>query len=241
MKLYFSGITGATERKAIEDAGVKYIVADPFDMVNLLDFDGEKILDSGAYRAFKADKPLDLNFLLRIDDENPFHRVVSPDVIGDPEQTYKNWLKYGPLFSNVVLPVWPWGGPREHLDAYLESHEIVGIGGLVPLMREKDGNMLDELTELCEAHPGRFHIFGINWLAAIQRLLSVAHSGDTSKFIDGARYAHIIFVNTYTGYLSQAPAKVVAGWKPEVKDFSRAQRMTECARVLNEFCNVPVA
>lgn len=76
-------------------------------------------------------------------------------------------------------------------------------------MREKDERMLEQLVEICSVHPQRFHIFDINWLRAIERLHTLVVSADTSKFLDGARYSHLIFVNTRTGRLSQAPVKAL--------------------------------
>jgi len=53
-KLYFSGVASRREFKLLQQAGVKRIMVDPFDLKNIpADWDGEVLLDSGAYRAFK--------------------------------------------------------------------------------------------------------------------------------------------------------------------------------------------
>lgn len=236
MKLYFSGIASVQERQVLEAAGVSQVLVDPEDFWVVEDWAGQRILDSGAYRALKTTGlPPDVMLLHQLDRAYRFDYVVGPDVIGDPHATKVNWIRFWPSANNTVIPTWHWGEPGGFLQDYLLYAPVVGIGGLVPLMRAKDEKMLAELVPLCRAHPGRFHIFGLNWLKAIQQLKPYAFSADTSKFIDGARYGHIIFVHTKTGNLQQIPARA-AGWDERYAAMNRFERMVECARVLKEFC-----
>jgi hypothetical protein len=76
-------------------------------------------------------------------------------------------------------------------------------------MRDKDARVLDELTELCQQYGKGLHLLGLNWLKAFQRLAPLIRSADTSKWLDGARYGHALFVNSRTGQLSQAPARAI--------------------------------
>lgn len=95
--------------------------------------------------------------------------------------------------------------------------------------------MLDELTAICETFPDRLHIFGMNWLRAIELLKDKVYSADSSKWLDGARYSHVIFTNSRTGHLSQAPAKALS------LTLDRSERCILNARNLEEFVNLPPA
>lgn len=110
---------------------------------------------------------------------------------------------------------------------------IVGIGGCVPWMREKDKSALDELVEICETHGEFLHILGLNWLEAIERLAPLAKSCDTSKWIDGARYGEVIL--NENGHLLNYH-KSAAG----LSNASREELMSMCARTLNDYCNLGV-
>lgn len=230
MRLYFSGLSGLQEVEMLREAGIDCVLVDQVDIPRAEGF-RRVALDSGAYRVWKKGGMLDVNAYLklveRLADRIDF--AIAPDVIGDPEATKRNWLRV--QHCRKVVPVWQWGAPREHLEEYLSERELVCIGGLVPLMRAKDERMLAELEVLCREFPGRFHILGINWLKAIERLRGLAASGDTSKWLDGGRYGHVIFVHSRTGHLQQAPAKVMG-----LAHLDRRERNVFCARTLVQFC-----
>ncbi len=65
----------------------------------------------------------------------------------------------------------------------------------------------------------------------IRKLRDVIASANTSKWLDGGRYGHIIFRNTRTGRLSQAPARVI----PAFCSLDRRGRCSVCAKNLREF------
>jgi hypothetical protein len=126
----------------------------------------------------------------------------------------------------MFVPTWHWGDDRELLEQYLTESWLVGIGGLVPLMRQKDETMLAELTALCERQLGRFHIFGCNWVKAIEQLTGLAASLDSSKWLDGGRYGSIIFKHTRNGHLQAAPARYI----PQYQHLDRRGRCVASAR-----------
>lgn len=151
-----------------------------------------------------------------------------------------------------LLPVYPWGDAEHRrcteqvLGHYLDVAPYVGIGGLVPYMRGKavDGRWATdaaakaardqavvELGLLLTRHPGRFHLFGLNYLRGLEQLLPLARSADTSKWLDGGRYGHVIFTNTRTGHLSAAPARAI----PEYAGLDRRGRCVESARGMLAF------
>ncbi len=240
MKLYFSGVNDDKNRAMLQEAGVSHLLVDPVDMWRVMDWKGGLALDSGAYRCWKEKKHLELMtyagdvIALYTTRQRQVDFFVAPDVFGDPDATFKNWQAFCPLVEPLVpVPVWNLKDTREHLYAYLDASPIVGIGALVPSMRAKSKVMLKTLHNLCEEFPYRFHLFGANWLKAIEEVQDLAYSVDTSKWLDGARYARVIFKHTRNGHLSQAPAKVI-------KEYAMLKRVERCvlnARNMEFFCH----
>lgn len=242
MKYYLSGIAGSAELRLVDKAQTDLpVLVDPFDLKHVINWPGSVALDSGAYRHFKKGTTIDINQYVETAQSRDFDFVVSPDVIGDPQQSYDNWLVVKD--SDVPLvPVWEWGADISFLHRYLNNAPIVGIGGLVPIMRMKNqgperkikNQMLNSLIQLCKKHTKRFHIFGLNWLWAIESLQGHIISGDSSKWLDAARYGHIIFQNSKTGHLSQAPARFI----PEAEDLNRGQRCIASIQAIAHFTQV---
>jgi hypothetical protein len=226
-KLYFSGVAGKSEADMLIAAGVTRVLADIHDIENTSAFPA-RALDSGAYRAWKRGVEVDIDHYKSIAQKGDYDFFVAPDVIGDPDKTYENWERYR---CEGMLPVWHWGSDPEILKAYLRQSKVVSIGALVPLMRDKDEKMLRGLIKLCESHPGRFHVLGSNWLKSINKVRHLV-SMDTSKFLDGGRYGHLIFVHTRNKILQQCPAKILGRG-----ELSRFERCMESAKAMNDYCN----
>ena len=242
MQMYLSGIESTTELHMVEEAAATRILIDRHQYERLLSkMEGIEIaLDSGAYRHFKAGTtgdPFEYRAWVQANRER-FSYVTALDVVADPDATLSNWLTC--FAGNGFMPVWQWGAPAAHLGIYLDGSERVGIGGMVRLLRgghrEKDKTLkkeldqkraeaIEQLQELCSAYPGRFHIFGICSLDAINQLQGLAASGDTSKWLDGARYGYAIFKHTKTLKLSQAPAGLIPDWG----ELDRRGRCVRCA------------
>jgi hypothetical protein len=90
------------------------------------------LLDSGAFTAWKAGKPIALDDYCRFIESLPVKpwRYFTLDVIGDPHasmQNYETMLKRG--FSPV--PIFTRGEDPSVLDDYYKTSDVVGIGGLV--------------------------------------------------------------------------------------------------------------
>lgn len=152
MNLYFSGIAGEAEYHILESAGVKRLLVDQFDLKHVPPEHAQVALDSGVYRAFKRHLKLELaDYLAVARNKGPFDFAVALDVIGDAQATRENWRRLLSLRSvddPPFIPVFQWGGHPDDLKRYLDEDRIVGIGGLVNLMRKKDQHMLDQLGEL---------------------------------------------------------------------------------------------
>ncbi|WP_296416874.1 MULTISPECIES: hypothetical protein [unclassified Vulcanococcus] len=90
------------------------------------------LLDSGAFTAWKAGKPIELDDYCRFLEGLPVKpwRYFLLDVIGDPQGTlrnYKTMLKRG--FTPV--PIFTRGEDPSVLNDYYKTSDVVGIGGLV--------------------------------------------------------------------------------------------------------------
>lgn len=96
------------------------------------------VLDSGAFTAWKAGKPIELDDYCRFLEGLPVKpwRYFLLDVIGDPHGTMRNYetmLKRG--FTPV--PIFTRGEDPSVLEDYYKTSDVVGIGGLVGTRRNK--------------------------------------------------------------------------------------------------------
>lgn len=114
------------------------LIAYPYlkpDLIQLLASCGPALrftLDSGAFTAWKAGKPIQLDDYCRFLEQLPIKpwRYFTLDVIGDPEGTLKNYetmLKRG--FKPV--PIFTRGEDTSVLDEFYKTSDLVGVGGLV--------------------------------------------------------------------------------------------------------------
>lgn len=105
------------------------------EMIDTLASCGKKLrllLDSGAFTAWKAGKPIALDDYCRFLDSlkiKPW-RYFMLDVIGDPHATMRNYetmLKRG----YDPIPIFTRGEDPSVLEDYYKTSDVVGIGGLV--------------------------------------------------------------------------------------------------------------
>lgn len=240
MLFYHSGINQVKIADLLKRAGSQSVLVDAVDLKNVEGWQGNIALDSGAYREFK-DKKWErprIKEYMRLAHSREFDFVVQLDAFLSEEETKHNWIKMRGMHPRLV-PVWQFGiGSIDWLHQCLDEAPVVGIGCLVPPMREKNQAMLDELLGLCTRYPGRFHLFGANWLKAVEQLGTLVRSMDTSKAIDAWRYGHLIFRNTKTGHLQQAPAKVLGTVTVNGKrasELDRDERYIACAQTFDAY------
>lgn len=212
MKFFFSGIDSVKTYALLEKAGVRFVLVDQFDVGNVPRCRAGTMLDSGAYRAWKNGWTLSLGFYAEITREfSPFDQITTLDVFGNNQATYENWMRLRCDHNLVAMPVWFFSDNAEDeklLHKYMLWSNTVGIGGLVPKMRAKDQEMLQNLDYLCSLYPKRFHIFGLNWLHAIKVLKHKIFSADSSKWLDGARYRHLIYFDSSLNELVQTKSSL---------------------------------
>lgn len=225
---YFSGIASKVEADCLRAAGVRHVLVDPTDLPNATGF-AHIALDSGAYRSWKTGTPVDIEAYKALARCGQFAWHVAPDVIGDPQATRQRWLEHR---QPRMVPVWQYGAPKELLLDYLDEAPLVAIGGLVPLMREKNDAMFKDIAALCERYPRRLHLLGANWVRVLNELHRVAASMDTSKWLDAARYGVCFFIHDRTRKLHVAPAAAIG-----LGHLSREERLVTSARVMDSYLN----
>lgn len=90
------------------------------------------VLDSGAFTAWKAGKPIQLDDYCRFLEQLPIKpwRYFTLDVIGDPEGTQRN---YETMLARGFkpVPIFTRGEDPAALDEFYKTSDVVGIGGLV--------------------------------------------------------------------------------------------------------------
>ena len=127
------------------------------------------------------------------------------------------------VLADRLLPVWPWGSDEDILAEYLDHAPVVGIGGLVPLLRRRKAHeepppvdrerTLADLVDLAARHPGRFHAFGLCWAKALDALWGLLASADTSHWLS-RRNGYVLNVHTQWGYLQETPFRAL-GHEPD--------------------------
>lgn len=204
MDLYFSGISDRRTLEMAEQAGVSHILLNVCDL-NLLQAPRPNVIvDSPAYRKFKGknvpDIPGFVELLARAKATgHRFNFVMTYDVFNDPKESLRNWNLLFRQYGLQTTPVWHLHGDRSILKDYMMASDTVALGGLVPAMRARDIDVLHQVMDVCRSYPKRFHILGLLWLGALAWLMPYIRSADTSKWLDGRRYRHLIRRDDETG------------------------------------------
>jgi len=127
-----------------QDIRLNLLVAYPYmtnQAIDIINRNQDKIrfvLDSGAFTAWKAGKPIEIDQYCRFLDSLPFKpwRYFTLDVIGNPDGSMKNYelmLKRG----YKPVPIFTRGEDPSALDEYYKTSDLVGIGGLVGTQKNK--------------------------------------------------------------------------------------------------------
>ena len=142
------------------------------------------LLDSGAFTAWKAGKPIALDDYCKFIESLPFKpwRYFTLDVIGDPEATMRN---YETMLARGLkpVPIFTRGEDPKLLDTYYETSDVVGIGGLVGT----GGNKGFVKGIMRKVGTRRVHLLGFTnqpFLKAYRPYMA-----DSSSWEMGARYA----------------------------------------------------
>lgn len=126
------------------DRLLNILVAYPYVKNPLLDIIKEReaeirfLLDSGAFTAWKAGKPIALDDYCRFVESLPVKpwKYFSLDVIGNPKETRKNYETMLQRGFNPI-PIFTRGEDISVLEDYYKTSDIVAIGGLVGTLGNK--------------------------------------------------------------------------------------------------------
>jgi hypothetical protein len=144
------------------------------------------LLDSGAFTAWKAGKPIALDDYCRFIEGLPFKpwRYFTLDVIGDPAASLKNYelmLKRG--FTPV--PIFTRGEDPSVLEDYYKTSDVVGVGGLVGTQANK-GFVNGIMRRIGKR---KVHWLGFTDLNYVK--IYKPYMCDSSSWEGGARYASV--------------------------------------------------
>ncbi len=172
-----------------ETPKLNLLVAYPYmkpDVIRLVSENEHRVrflLDSGAFTAWKAGKPISLDDYCRFIESLPFKpwRYFTLDVIGDPKASlanYETMLKRG--FKPV--PIFTRGEDPSVLEDYYKTSDVVGIGGLVGTRGNKGF-----VKGIMGALKGRrAHLLGFTSLPFLK--VYKPYMADSSSWEMGARY-----------------------------------------------------
>lgn len=159
------------------------------------------LLDSGAFTAWKAGKPIQLDDYCRFIESLPFEpwRYFTLDVIGDPHGTMKNYetmLKRG--FSPV--PIFTRGEDLSVMDDFYKTSDVVGLGGLVGTTGNK--GFVNGIMKKVAGR--RVHWLGFTSLEFIKHYRP--YMCDSSSWESGARFAafHLYLGNGRTKLIKKS-------------------------------------
>src|SRR5690606_27102812 len=84
------------------------------------------------------------------------------DVVGDPVKTKEYYYKLKRLTKGKIFPIWQCTDSLDELDRLVsEEHEMIGIGGLVPYLSNRQNYVRDILDKVFSKFPNvPFHLLG---------------------------------------------------------------------------------
>jgi hypothetical protein len=173
-----------------EPALLNLLVAYPYARTTEIEFIKENIdririvIDSGAFTAWKAGKPIALDDYCKFLEALPFKpwRYFTLDMVGDPHGSLKN---YQTMLSRGFkpVPIFTRGEDPQVLDEYYKTSDVVGIGGLVGTQGNK--GFVKGIMKLVNGR--RVHLLGFTNLAFLK--VFKPYMADSSSWEMGARFA----------------------------------------------------
>ena len=162
----------------------------------------ELFIDSGAFSAHTQGVKIDLKEYVKfLQNNREFISVMATlDDLSSPQKTRENHLA---LISEglPVIPCFHVGEPLQYLEQYLEEHDYVALGGMVPYMRSKKDSVMRWLVQcfrLAQKFPGRgFHGFGCTAWKVVASF--PWRSVDSSSWGAGFRFGSVPVFDVVTG------------------------------------------
>lgn len=168
-----------------------------------VDYAKRVFLDCGAYTAFTQNKEIEITdyieLVLKIEAE--LDVIAALDVIGDGEQSFKNFkAMWDEGIQDKLLPCVHYGVDLEWIDRYLEFTPYIGLGGVANAAKSFGKNMrrcwLDTVFDKY-GDRAKFHGYGIHEVKLLKRYPWHTVDGSSASFnarLGGIRTPHGFFV-----------------------------------------------
>jgi hypothetical protein len=122
-----------------------------------------------------------------------FDWIAGLDVIGDQDTTDRYYKRVTAACGEVLWVYQVEGGkPPEHITSFAESGDLIGVGGLVPLLRtrtEEAAQRIESIGRVLHRIGARAHFFGVGSPRILTRYADAAWfaSADSSKWMNGLK------------------------------------------------------
>jgi hypothetical protein len=142
------------------------------------------------------------------------HWCASLDVIGDPQQSWRNWVMLRDRYQLPTVPTLHAGTDTRWLDAYVkEGVDLIGLGGMAGLGQAPRAFRwaVHTFRHARRHHPHlRFHLWGVTGFNFLETL--PAWSSDSSGFLGSVRrWARIRIFDPTTGKAVMGDMRRVSG------------------------------
>ena len=144
-------------------------------------------LDCGAFSAWKKGEEISLEAYTKYIRQAGIGKYMSLDIVGDPEQSlfYFQAMQDNGLFP---VPVYHIGDPVEYLDYYVNSSQLIALGGTVGKPKGERREFFSSCFERWPAQP--FHGLGLNDIDLIN--MFPWDSVDATTWIHGRKSGRIL-------------------------------------------------
>jgi hypothetical protein len=199
---FFSGIEKAATADALAHEGAAGMISRLQYSANLMEACGSipLVMDCGAFTRPLSRQDIEqyAKLIVLLGDRCEWY--AAPDKIGDQHQSNENYtflLSLLPIeLHHRVLWIYQQSAPVKSLLQGLEQHSRIGIGGLVPLLEDRDRayHIIAGLANIVSAYPVQPHYFGVTSCAIIKMLASVHEdfSVDSTTWLIGAKYGRVV-------------------------------------------------
>jgi len=196
MKLYFAGCNDKSTLKLLKQEKAKSMLTSYLSLrdkrVNFLAGEEDNIfLDSGAFSVFTGKaETISIQEYIKFIKENKFTTYAGLDVIGDPEETYKNCTLMKEAGLNPI-PTFHYGTDLKWLKKYCTEYDYIAIGGMAGEIRKKRKILRAFLTQVFyTTGKKKLHGFGLT----SNLLLSFPfYSVDSTAWLSAVRHRTVVF------------------------------------------------
>tara|TARA_Y100000310_G_C20678407_1_gene814422 strand:- start:651 stop:1445 length:795 start_codon:yes stop_codon:yes gene_type:complete len=190
MILYFAGAEAYPEM-LIENKATNWLIAYPSKKIAMYRKDANIFIDSGAFSVYTGKKKVDHNKYISFIKESEMENYASLDVIGDPKQTKKNYLRELKQRLNPI-PTYHQGEKSDYLKYYLDHCGTISLGGMVGIGTNKLLPFVENcFTLIAKRNPDiKVHAFGVLSYAVLSRY--PFYSADGTSWFAGSKRGNLL-------------------------------------------------